>query len=148
MSERRPGLVTVSTRQPAAASQAAVRVRDPAAARLRQSQNRRSLIFWITEIAESASAPDVSLAMADLARNHLVVLVLLEHPELGVFARIQPRSVAEMFAITAANEMLARRRMVVAQLRRRGVLVLETSPENAGIAAMNRYLEIKSRGTL
>jgi uncharacterized protein (DUF58 family) len=119
-----------------------------AAARLRQSQNRRSLIFWITEIAESASAPDISLAMGDLARNHLVVLVLLEHPELGVFARIQPRSVAEMFAITAANEMLARRRMVVAQLRRRGVLVLETSPENAGIAAINRYLEIKSRGTL
>jgi uncharacterized protein (DUF58 family) len=119
-----------------------------AAARLRQLQSRRSLIIWITEIAESASAPEVSFALSDLARRHLVVLVLLEHPELGVFARSQPRNAAEMFAITAANEMLARRRMVVAQLQRRGVLVVETSPENAGIAAINRYLEIKSRGTL
>lgn len=119
-----------------------------AAARLRQMQSRRSLIFWITEIAESASAPEVSLAVAELARNHLVVLVLLEHPELGVFAQSQAGNVAEMFAVTAANEMLARRRMVVAQLRRRGVLVLETSPENAGVAAINRYLEIKARGTL
>ncbi|MGO4209798.1 DUF58 domain-containing protein [Terriglobus sp. 2YAB30_2] len=119
-----------------------------AAARFRQLQTQRSLVFWITEMAESASAPDVSLAVADLAKRHLVVLVLLEHPELTEFARQQPRNATEMFAVTAANEMLARRRLIVAQLQRRGVLVVETSPEKAGIAAINRYLEIKSQGTL
>ena len=53
-----------------------------------------------------------------------------------------------MFGITAANEMLTRRRALVAQLERRGVMVVETSPAEVGVAAINQYLEIKSRGTL
>jgi uncharacterized protein (DUF58 family) len=119
-----------------------------AAARLRQMQGRRSLIFWITEMAESASTPEVALAVAELARQHLVVLVLLEHPELEIFARSKPGNAAQMFAIAAANEMLERRRGIVAQLQRGGVLVVETSPAKVGVAAINQYLEIKARGTL
>ena len=119
-----------------------------AAARLRSTQSRRALIFWITEMAESATVPEVSLAVADLARNHLVCILLLQPPELSAFAAATPTSASEMFAITAANEMLTRRRMIVAQLERRGILVVETAPATAGIAAINQYLEIKARGTL
>lgn len=119
-----------------------------AAARLRQMQGRRGLVFWITEMAESASAPEVSVAVADLARRHLVVLVLLKHPELEVFAHSTPTNSSQMFAITAANEMLERRRRIVAHLRSKGILILETSVSDIGVAAVNQYLEIKARGSL
>lgn len=119
-----------------------------AAARLRAAQGRRALIFWITEMADSAHMPEVSLAVADLARNHLVCMLLLQPPELTAFAAATPDTASEMFAITAANEMLRRRRTVVAQLERRGILVVETAPATAGIAAINQYLDIRARGNL
>ena len=119
-----------------------------ASARLRQVQGRRSLVFWITEMAESATTPEVALAVADLARQHLVVLLLLQHPELDDFAESLPKNPEQMFAVTAANEMLARRRTLIAQLERRGVMVVETSPAKVGVAAINQYLKIKSRGML
>ena len=57
-----------------------------AAARLKHLQRRRGLIVWVTEIADSAGRPEIVAAAADLARRHLVLLVLLEHPELAELA--------------------------------------------------------------
>lgn len=119
-----------------------------AALRLRQLQSRRGLIFWICEVGESVALPEVAQALGDLSRSHLCVLLLTEHPELKAFARSTPEDVAHMFAVTAANQVLERRRSVVAQLRRKGVMVVETSPAEVGLAAINQYLEIKARGTL
>ena len=119
-----------------------------AVARLKNLQRRRGLVVWVTEMAESAGRPEVVAAAAELIRRHLVVLVLLTHPELDRLATREPRTVDEMFASTAAQEMLERRRATVAQLRQQGVLVIETSPAEVGAAAITKYLEVKARGLL
>ena len=89
---------------------------------------------WITEIAESAGRPEVVSAVAELVRRHLVVLVLLQHPELDALAAREPKNAEEMFASTAAQEMLERRRETIARLRQQGVLVVETTPAEVGRA--------------
>jgi uncharacterized protein (DUF58 family) len=119
-----------------------------AVARLKNLQRRRGLIVWVTEMAESSGRAEVVAAAAELIRRHLVVLVLLTHPELDLLAAREPRTVDQMFASTAAQEMLERRRATVAQLRRQGVLVIETSPAEVGAAAITKYLEVKARGLL
>jgi uncharacterized protein (DUF58 family) len=119
-----------------------------AVARLKNMQRSRGLILWITEMAESAGRPEVVAAAAELVRRHLVVLVLLTHPELDALAAREPGNVDEMFASTAAQEMLDRRHAAVMQLRQQGVLVVETSPAEVGAAAISRYLEVKARGLL
>ena len=53
-----------------------------------------------------------------------------------------------MYASAAASEMLDRRRQTIARLRRQGVLVVESTPGNVGLRAINGYLDIKSRGLL
>jgi len=119
-----------------------------AVARLKNLQRRRGLILWITEMAESAGRPEVVAAAAELVRRHLVVLVLLTHPELDALATRDPRTVDEMFASTAAQEMLERRRATLVQLRRQGVLVVETTPAEVGAASISKYLEVKAGGLL
>jgi uncharacterized protein (DUF58 family) len=119
-----------------------------AVARLKNMQRSRGLVLWITEMAESAGRPEVVAAAAELVRRHLVVLVLLTHPELDALAAREPANVDEMFASTAAQEMLDRRHAAVLQLRQQGVLVVETSPAEVGAAAISRYLEVKARGLL
>ncbi len=81
-----------------------------AAARLKHLQRRRGLILWITELADSARRPEVVDAAVDLARRHLVLLVVLGHPELGELAERKPDNVEQMFVSTAATEILERRR--------------------------------------
>jgi uncharacterized protein (DUF58 family) len=119
-----------------------------AAARLKNAQRRRGLIVWITELTDSVGRPELLAAAAEMARRHLVVIVLLKHPELEALSERQPTSREEMFHAAAAQEMLERRRQLIAQLEQQGVLILETSAAEAGINAVSKYLEVKAEGLL
>jgi uncharacterized protein (DUF58 family) len=119
-----------------------------AIARLKTAQRRRGLIVWITELTDSAGRPELVTAASELVRRHLVVLVLLKHPELEALAATTPKTRAEMFHAAAAQEMLERRRTTIAQLERQGVLIVETTAEEMGIQAVSKYLEVKAEGLL
>ncbi len=119
-----------------------------AAARLKHLQRRRSLILWITELADSARRPEVVDAVIDLSRRHLVLLVVLKNPELDAMAARQPQNAHQMYVATASEEILERRRSLLAQLRSQGVLVVETTADSVKADAINHYLDVKSRGLL
>jgi uncharacterized protein (DUF58 family) len=119
-----------------------------AAARLGQLQRRRGLVLWITEMADSARRPEVADAAVDLARRHLVLLVVLGHEEIRSTAARSPRNTEQMFESAAAQEVLERRRQTLAGLRSKGVLVVETTPGALSTDAINEYLEVKARGLL
>lgn len=119
-----------------------------AVARLKTLQRRRGLIVWITELVDSAGTPELVTAASELVRLHLVVLVLLKHPELEALAERVPKTRDEMFHSAAAQEMLERRRETIAKLERQGVLIVETTAEEIGVRAVSQYLEVKARGLL
>jgi uncharacterized protein (DUF58 family) len=119
-----------------------------ASSRLRQLQRRRGLVLWLTEMTESAGRPEIVSAVVSLVRRHLVVLVLLQHPELELLANSAPTDARGMYAAAAAQEMLERRRTTIAQLRAQGVLVVETSAAGVAADTISKYLEIKAQGKL
>ena len=119
-----------------------------ASMRLRQLQRRRGLVLWITEMTEAAGRPEIVAAVTDLVRRHLVVLVLLQHPELEAMALEPPARARAMYASAAAQEMLERRRLTLAQLRAQGVLIVETTAASVAADAITRYLEVKAQGQL
>ena len=119
-----------------------------AVARLKQLQRRRGMFVWITELADTAGRPALITAAAELARRHVVVLVLLKHPDLEALANEPAGDRAAMFHGAAAIEMQERRREAIAQLERQGVLIVEASAEQIGVQAVSEYLEIKARGLL
>jgi uncharacterized protein (DUF58 family) len=119
-----------------------------AIARLKTAQRRRGLIVWITELVDSAGRPELVVAAAELVRRHLVVLVLLKHPELEALAASTPKNAEEMFHAAAAQEMLERRRETIVQLERQGVLIVETTAEEVGVRAVSKYWEVKAEGLL
>jgi uncharacterized protein (DUF58 family) len=119
-----------------------------AVARLKTAQRRRGLIVWITELTDSVGKPELVVAASELVRRHLVVLVLLKHPELEELAAREPKTKDEMFHSAAAQEMLERRRETIAQLERQGVLIVETTAAEVGIKAVSKYLEVKAEGLL
>ena len=119
-----------------------------ASMRLRQLQRRRGMVLWITEMTESAGRPEIVTAVTGLVRRHLVVLVLLQHPELEALAAATPKDARAMYASTAAQELLEQRKLALAQLRAQGVLVVETSAAAVASDSISKYLEVKSQGRL
>jgi uncharacterized protein (DUF58 family) len=119
-----------------------------AVARLKTVQRKRGLMVWITELADTAGRPEMVTAVAELVRRHLVVLVLLKHPELEALAARVPKTRDEMFRSAAAQEMLERRRETIAQLERQGVLIVETTAQEVGANAVSKYLEVKAEGRI
>ncbi|GGA73152.1 hypothetical protein GCM10011507_25960 [Edaphobacter acidisoli] len=119
-----------------------------AASKLKNLQRRHGLVIWITEIAESANTPEILAALAQLERHHVVILVLIRHPELEALASRTPANAEEMYASAAAQEVLDRRRVQIVQLQQQGVLIVETTGAEAGAAAVSKYLEVKAKSLL
>jgi uncharacterized protein (DUF58 family) len=112
------------------------------------SQQRRSLVVWITDLAETASTPEVIEAAALLARRHLVLLVVIAQPELRQAAAEKPKNLSEMYRYAAALEVVHRRDLFLRQVRQLGVLTLEAEAGRLSTSLINRYLEVKERNLL
>ena len=119
-----------------------------ATATLNRMQPRRSLILWITDLAETAMRPEVIDGASQLLRRHLLLFVAMGQPDVRQLAAARPESMSEMYRSAAAQELVQRRELLLARLRQQGALTLETTPESTMSAVLNRYLQVKEQGLL
>jgi len=119
-----------------------------AAHTLLSEQKRRSLVVWITDLAESAGTPDVVEYALQLRRRHLVLFAALGQPDLNELASRRPESEEDMFRYIAAIEIVQRRELLLRRLRQQGVLALELMPGVLSSSIVNQYLDIKDRSLI
>ncbi|HEX4749477.1 MAG TPA: DUF58 domain-containing protein [Bryobacteraceae bacterium] len=115
---------------------------------LLQKQNRRALVIWITDFAETPTTPDVVEYAAQLAKKHLVLFVAVSQPDLAAAAREIPETEREMYRGAAALALLQRREILIRSLRQQGVLALELAPGKLTTSLVNEYLSVKERNLL
>jgi len=119
-----------------------------AARALLSEQQRRSLIVWITDLAETAGTPDVMEYALQMTRRHLVLFAAVGQPDLSERVARRPESEEEMFRYIAAIEIVQRRELLLRRLRQRGVLAMEIMPGALAAALVNHYLDIKDRSLI
>jgi uncharacterized protein (DUF58 family) len=111
-------------------------------------QKRRSLVVWITDLAETAMTPEVIQAALQIARRHLLLFISFSEPQvMELLARV-PKNPLNMYRVMAAQEMSHRRELLLRRLREQGAFALEMPPDHVSTAVVNQYLEIKDRGLL
>ena len=116
---------------------------------LNRLQPRRSLVLWITDLAETAMTPEViEGASLILRRQHLLLFVVMRNDQLLELADMRPATAADMYRRAAALDVLHRRETLLAGLRTRGALALETTPAEMTSTILNKYLEVKERALL
>ena len=115
---------------------------------LLSAQSRRSLIIWMTDLAETAATPEVIECTAAMARRHLVVLGIMAQTELRGIVATRPENAESMYRYSAALEIVQRRDLLLRQLRQQGALALEAAPAGLSTALVNQYLEVKERSLL
>jgi len=119
-----------------------------AAQLLLSEQHRRSLIVWITDLAETAGTPDVVEYALQMARRHLVLFAAIGQPDLTERVARRPDSEEEMFRYIAAIEIVQRRELLLRRLRQQGVLAMELMPGALASSLVNQYLDVKDRSLI
>jgi len=111
-------------------------------------QHRRSLIVWITDLAETTGTPDVVEYALQMTRRHLVLFAAVGQPDLSERIANRPEDEEAMFRYIAAIEIVQRRELSLRRLRQRGVLAMELMPGALATTLVNRYLDIKDRSLI
>lgn len=119
-----------------------------AAESLLRRQRRRSLIVWVTDLAETAATPEVIDSALRLLPRHLVLFVAMGQPDLERFLARRPESTTEMYRYVAGLELVHRRELLLRRLRQQGALALEIVPGRLAVGLVNQYLQIKERSLL
>lgn len=112
------------------------------------TQKRRSLVVWLTDLAETAVTPEVVDAAMRLSPQHLVLLAVIGQPDLAAAAAAEPVNAGAMYQAAAAQEVMHRREALLARVRERGALAIEVTSSALSSAVANSYLYIKQRNQL
>jgi uncharacterized protein (DUF58 family) len=116
-----------------------------AAGHVMTAQKQRALVIWLTDLAETAGVPEVIDSAMRLAPRHVVLFAVMQTPELGAAAAVEPSTADAMYRMLAAQEILERRDVLLANLRRRGIIVLDLDPSALTPTLVGEYLKVKDR---
>jgi uncharacterized protein (DUF58 family) len=121
----------------------------PAAFRHLAARNRkRALTVLFTDVVDRTASDALVAHAATLRPWHLPVAVTLRDPALEALASARPAVPSAAFDRAAAEELLNAREAALAEMRSRGVIVLDVEPASAGAAVVERYHALKRRGLL
>ncbi len=119
-----------------------------AASALLQLQKQRSLIIWITDLADTSMTPEVIESASQILTKHLLLFTVVAQADLLALAARYPENVEQMFEVAAAQELTHRREALIGRIRTRGALALEISPSKLTTTLVNQYLEVKERNLI
>jgi uncharacterized protein (DUF58 family) len=121
----------------------------PAAFRYLAAHNRkRALTVLFTDVIDRTASDALVAHAATLRPRHLPLAVTLRDPSLEALAAGRPAGQAAAFERAAAEELLGAREAALAEIRARGVMVLDVPPGAASAAVVERYHQLKRRGLL
>jgi uncharacterized protein (DUF58 family) len=115
---------------------------------LAQRNRRRALTVLFTDVVDRTASEALVAQTGTLRPRHLPLAVTLRDAALDHLAAARPATDADAFRRAAAEELLLRRDEALAEMRRRGVLVLDVPAEGAARAVVERYHGLKRRGML
>ena len=104
---------------------------------------RRSLLIMMTDILDSEGSSGLISNMVHAAARHLVVCVVLTEPRVAGIAESAPADLRETYMKAAASHLALERHLALEKMRSRGILIIETPPENLTVDLIRRYLEIR-----
>ncbi|WP_406372350.1 DUF58 domain-containing protein [Streptomyces sp. NBC_00647] len=113
----------------------------------RRTAPRRSLIVLLTSLAAAPIEEGLLPVLSGLTQRHTVLLASVADPHIARMAKARGNTDA-VYEAAAAAQAEAERRRTAEQLQRRGVTVVDATPDNLAPALADAYLALKSAGRL
>jgi uncharacterized protein (DUF58 family) len=109
---------------------------------------KRSLLAVFTDFIDEDQASTMADPMRRLARRHVPVCLTVKDAALTRLLTHPPPDPESAFQHAVASELLLEREAVKRHIGQDGVAVVDVDAQDLSMAAVNKYLEIKARGTL
>ena len=115
---------------------------------LKQNIKQRSLLFLYTNF-ETLDGLDRQLAyLQGIAKNHVLVVIFFINTELEELINNPSEEIKDIYNKTIAEKFRYEKRLIVKELKRRGVYTILTKPGNLTVNVINKYLEFKAKGVI
>ena len=109
---------------------------------------RRSLLCVFTDFLDEEQAATLVDPLRRLARRHLPLCISVKDTALAQLLRTPPTEPDVAYQHAVASELLMEREAMKRRIGQDGVQIIDVNPEELSLAAVNKYLEIKARGSL
>ncbi|HEX5385151.1 MAG TPA: DUF58 domain-containing protein [Gemmatimonadales bacterium] len=121
----------------------------PGAFRFLAAHNRRrALTVLFTDVIDRSASAALVTQAATLRPRHVPVAVTLRDAALERTAAARPAATAAAFERAAAEELLLAREEALAEMRGRGLIVLDVPAAGAADAVVERYHQLKRRAVI
>ncbi len=117
-------------------------------ARVLSRLKKRSLIVLISEVLDRAGSSGLVNNLIRTVRKHLILCVVLVEEKIYAAADQVPSDLHQSYLKAAASHVILERYMALDDMRSKGIMVLETTPEHFSIQLIRRYLEIRKTDLL
>lgn len=113
-----------------------------------KQQSRRALVVIITDLVDITASSELLAALTRLAPRYLPFCVTLADPQVDKLAHTFTENVTQSYIRAVALDLLAQRQLAFAQLKQKGVLVLDAPANQISEQLVDRYLQLKARNQL
>jgi uncharacterized protein (DUF58 family) len=108
----------------------------------------RSLMVMLTDLTDPTGSQTLVTGMSSLAPRHLPFCVTLKDKQVQHLAEQKTKQISDAYNKAVASELISDRQLALSVLRKRGCLVLDCAPQDLSEQLVDRYLQIKARGSL
>jgi uncharacterized protein (DUF58 family) len=119
-----------------------------AVTKLVTQQTRRALVVLITDLIDVTASTEMLSALARLTPRYLPFCVTLRDPLVDQIAHSSTVEITPAYNRAVALDLLAQRQVAFAQLKQKGVLILDAPANQISKQLVDRYLQLKSRNQL
>ncbi|MFN6514139.1 MAG: DUF58 domain-containing protein [Nostoc sp. CreGUA01] len=113
-----------------------------------QRQTRRALVVVITDLVDVTASMELLAALSKLAPRYLPFCVTLRDPQVDRLAHTFSENVTGAYVRAVSLDLLAQRQVAFAQLKQKGVLILDAPANQIADQLVERYLQLKARNQL
>jgi uncharacterized protein (DUF58 family) len=115
-------------------------------ATIKRRITHRSLLILYTNFESLTSLQRHLFYLKNIARNHLLLVVIFENTEIRQLLRKSTKNLQEIYIKTIAEKFIHDKHLIVKELNKHGILALLTKPKSLTTNLINRYLELKNIG--
>jgi len=115
-------------------------------ATIKRRITHRSLLILYTNFESLASLQRHLFYLKNIARNHLLLVVLFENTEVKQLLKKSAKNIQEIYIKTIAEKFIHDKHLIVKELNKHGILAMLTKPESLSTNLINKYLELKNIG--
>ncbi|NRA11587.1 MAG: DUF58 domain-containing protein, partial [Crocinitomicaceae bacterium] len=115
---------------------------------IRKTVKSRSLLVLFTNFETEFSMRRAIPMLRRLNQKHVLVVVFFQNSELQEVAYQPSKNIREVYQSVVAERMISLKSKIARELRQNGIQTVLTVPSELSVNTINKYLELKAKGSI